>query len=64
MPSTPPLVPIWNGFSALAGLSGVPAKLRRELGDKDRALILEYAQNYLDYTEIYLRELAGGSCSS
>jgi carbonic anhydrase/acetyltransferase-like protein (isoleucine patch superfamily) len=36
--------------------AGVPAKLRRELGDKDRALILEYAQNYLDYTEIYLKE--------
>jgi carbonic anhydrase/acetyltransferase-like protein (isoleucine patch superfamily) len=34
--------------------AGVPAKLRRELGDKDRELILEYAQNYLDYTEIYL----------
>ncbi|MGA3045511.1 MAG: gamma carbonic anhydrase family protein [Terracidiphilus sp.] len=36
--------------------AGVPAKLRRELGDKDRALILEYAQNYLDYVEIYLAE--------
>jgi carbonic anhydrase/acetyltransferase-like protein (isoleucine patch superfamily) len=36
--------------------AGVPAKLRRELGDKDRALILEYAQNYLDYVEIYLGE--------
>jgi len=36
--------------------AGVPAKLRRELDDKDRALILEYAQNYLDYTEIYLKE--------
>jgi carbonic anhydrase/acetyltransferase-like protein (isoleucine patch superfamily) len=36
--------------------AGVPAKLRRELGDKDRALILEYARNYLDYTEIYLNE--------
>ena len=34
--------------------AGVPARLRRELDDKDRALILEYAQNYLDYTEIYL----------
>jgi carbonic anhydrase/acetyltransferase-like protein (isoleucine patch superfamily) len=33
--------------------AGVPAKLRRHLGDKDRALILEYARNYLDYTEIY-----------
>ena len=38
--------------------AGVPAKLRRELSDKDRALILEYAQNYLDYTEIYLKEPA------
>ena len=34
--------------------AGVPANLRRELGNKDRALILQYAQNYLDYTEIYL----------
>jgi carbonic anhydrase/acetyltransferase-like protein (isoleucine patch superfamily) len=34
--------------------AGVPAKLRRELDDKDRASILEYAQNYLDYVEIYL----------
>jgi carbonic anhydrase/acetyltransferase-like protein (isoleucine patch superfamily) len=39
--------------------AGVPAKMRRELGDTDRALILEYAQNYLDYTEIYLAETAG-----
>jgi len=36
--------------------AGVPAKLRRDLTDKDRALILEYAQNYLDYVEIYLAE--------
>jgi len=36
--------------------AGVPAKLRRDLGDADRALIREYAQNYLDYTEIYLKE--------
>jgi len=36
--------------------AGVPAKLRRVLGDKDRALILEYAQNYLDYVKIYLSE--------
>ncbi len=34
--------------------AGVPAKLRRELTDKDRALIREYAQNYLDYVDIYL----------
>jgi carbonic anhydrase/acetyltransferase-like protein (isoleucine patch superfamily) len=44
--------------------AGVPAKLRRQLDDKDRALILEYAQNYLDYTEIYLKESADGTCSS
>lgn len=38
--------------------AGVPAKMRRELGDADRKLILEYAQNYLDYTAIYLAEAA------
>jgi len=36
--------------------AGVPAKMRRELGDKDRELILQYARNYLDYTAIYLAE--------
>src|SRR5580692_2672029 len=36
--------------------AGVPAKLRRALTDADRALILQYAQNYLDYTGIYLEE--------
>jgi len=36
--------------------AGIPAKMRRELGDKDRELILMYAKNYLDYTEIYLSE--------
>ncbi|MGD0729834.1 MAG: gamma carbonic anhydrase family protein [Terracidiphilus sp.] len=38
--------------------AGVPAKLRRQLTDSDHALILEYAQNYLDYVEIYLKESA------
>jgi len=36
--------------------AGVPARLRRQLTDADRALILEYARNYLDYTEIYLQQ--------
>ena len=36
--------------------AGVPAKLRRELTDADRELILQYARNYLDYAEAYLRE--------
>lgn len=38
--------------------AGVPAKLRRELDDNSRALLLELAQNYLDYSEIYLKEPA------
>jgi carbonic anhydrase/acetyltransferase-like protein (isoleucine patch superfamily) len=36
--------------------AGIPAKQRRDLGDADRKLILEYAQNYLDYVKIYLAE--------
>ena len=37
-------------------VAGVPGKVRRELGDADRAMILQYARNYLDYSEIYLTE--------
>ena len=40
-------------------VAGVPGKVRRTLGDEDRALILKYATNYLDYTAIYLREAVG-----
>ena len=36
--------------------AGVPGKQRRTLEDKDHALILEYAKNYLDYVAIYLAE--------
>ncbi len=36
--------------------AGVTAKMRRTLTEKDRDLIREYAQNYLDYVEIYLAE--------
>jgi len=39
--------------------AGVPAKMRRELGDKDRELIREYAQNYLDFVEMYRNEQSG-----
>jgi len=39
--------------------AGVPAKERRKLGDADRELILQYARNYLDYVEIYLKEREG-----
>jgi carbonic anhydrase/acetyltransferase-like protein (isoleucine patch superfamily) len=37
-------------------VAGVPGKIRRELGDADRELILKYARNYLDYVAIYLNE--------
>jgi carbonic anhydrase/acetyltransferase-like protein (isoleucine patch superfamily) len=37
-------------------VAGVPGKIRRILGDKDREMVLMYAQNYLDYTKIYLAE--------
>ena len=37
-------------------VAGVPGKIRRTLGDEDRKMILTYAQNYLDYTTIYLNE--------
>src|SRR5271170_7329518 len=40
-------------------VAGVPGKIRRTLADEDRALILKYATNYLDYTAIYLRETSG-----
>jgi carbonic anhydrase/acetyltransferase-like protein (isoleucine patch superfamily) len=40
-------------------VAGVPGKIRRELGDTDRDLILKYARNYLDYTAIYLTETEG-----
>src|SRR5579875_1420040 len=37
-------------------VTGVPGKLRRTLGDEDRKTILKYAQNYLDYVEIWKHE--------
>jgi carbonic anhydrase/acetyltransferase-like protein (isoleucine patch superfamily) len=37
-------------------VAGVPAKIRRTTTDEDRALIRMYAQNYLDYSAIYLAE--------
>ncbi|HEY2039593.1 MAG TPA: gamma carbonic anhydrase family protein [Edaphobacter sp.] len=35
---------------------GVPGKVKKALGDEDQKMILQYAQNYLDYTAIYLAE--------
>ena len=38
-------------------VTGVPGKIRRTLGEDDRKLIMQYAQNYLDYVAIYLKDL-------
>jgi carbonic anhydrase/acetyltransferase-like protein (isoleucine patch superfamily) len=37
-------------------VAGVPGKVRRQLGDEDREMILKYARNYLDYVALYLQE--------
>jgi len=37
-------------------VTGVPGKIRRELGDADLELIRMYANNYLGYTKTYLAE--------
>ena len=42
-------------------VAGVPGKVKKTLGDEDRKMILQYAQNYLDYTAIYLKELGSES---
>lgn len=35
---------------------GIPGKVKRSLGEEDQKMIQQYAQNYLDYTAIYLAE--------
>ncbi len=37
-------------------VAGVPGKVRRVLGDADLELIRTYAQNYVEYTAMYLAE--------
>jgi carbonic anhydrase/acetyltransferase-like protein (isoleucine patch superfamily) len=37
-------------------VTGIPGRIKRELGDADRELILTYARNYLDYTRMYLEQ--------
>jgi len=53
------LVPEGTVVPARTLWAGLPAKQRRELTDKDREAILMYANNYLDYTKIYLAEREG-----
>ena len=38
-------------------VTGVPGKIRRALTDEDVDLIRMYANNYLDYTKVYLSEI-------
>jgi carbonic anhydrase/acetyltransferase-like protein (isoleucine patch superfamily) len=40
-------------------VTGVPGKIRRTVSDADLELIRMYANNYLDYTKIYLSESDG-----
>jgi carbonic anhydrase/acetyltransferase-like protein (isoleucine patch superfamily) len=50
------VIPEHTVIPANSLVAGVPGKVRRTLGEADRASILKYAQNYLDYTKIYLEE--------
>jgi len=40
-------------------VTGVPGKIRRTLGTEDREMIMKYAENYVDYVAIYLKETEG-----
>jgi len=53
------VIPEHMAVPANSLVAGVPGKVRRSLGEADRELILKYAQNYLDYVAIYLKETAG-----
>jgi len=50
------VIPEHTVIPANSLVAGVPGRVRRTLGEDDRKLIRMYAQNYLDYTKIYLAE--------
>jgi carbonic anhydrase/acetyltransferase-like protein (isoleucine patch superfamily) len=50
------VVPEHTVIPANSLVAGVPGRVRRTLVEDDRKLIRMYAQNYLDYTKIYLAE--------
>jgi carbonic anhydrase/acetyltransferase-like protein (isoleucine patch superfamily) len=50
------LIPEHMNIPPRSLVAGVPGKLRRQLDDADRQMILKYANNYLDYTRFYLEE--------
>ena len=51
------VIPEQMAIPANSLVAGVPGKIKKTLGEEDRKMILKYAQNYLDYTEIYLKEM-------
>ncbi len=52
------LVPEHTVIPPRSLVAGIPARIKRQTTDADLDLILKYAQNYLDYTAIYLAEAA------
>jgi carbonic anhydrase/acetyltransferase-like protein (isoleucine patch superfamily) len=51
------LVPEHTIIPTRSLVTGVPGKIRRSLTDDDVDLIRMYANNYLDYTKVYLSEI-------
>jgi len=55
------LVPEHTVIPPRSLVTGVPGKIRRTLTDDDVDLIRMYANNYLDYTKVYLSEIEPSS---
>lgn len=51
------LIPEQTKIPPRSLVTGVPGKICRSLNETDHALILTYARNYLDYKNIYLKDL-------
>ena len=52
------LIPEGMVVPARSLVAGVPGKVRRAVEDADYAMIRMYAENYLDYTKVYLAQRA------
>ena len=46
-----------RGEELLGSHESSPGKFRRKLTEDDQQMILQYAKNYLEYKETYLREI-------
>ena len=53
------VIPEHTVIPARSLVVGVPGKVKKALGEEDQKMIARYAQNYLDYTAIYLAESRG-----